>query len=241
MFHNLDIRDLSKTKNPQNCKSQISLDLLNKFENIIYSKGFNGLSYVSIEEKYHHKFSPHSHHLIIFRAAIPPEILKLDPAPSKHKLIDDEFIGYINEIFGFLDFLRENGFEAELVNPIDREMDLKVCAERSGDGVIGRGDICIFPNGNNFVLFAIACSIENLPIKKINKHLWVKNNCLTCGLCITKCPVKAYDENEKILKKVCIGYREGCGQCMTNCPFFTKTYDEIKEIYNIKSKLELWK
>lgn len=220
-----------KVKNPENYKIEASGDFLADFEDFVYSKGFTGLSYTTIEDEFKYKFDVDYESIILVRALIPPEILKIEPNPHKHELMDDDFQNIVVGLFECLDYLRENGFGAVMINPIDREMDLRNCIVKSNTAVKGRNNICIFPEGPNVVLFAILCSIENLPFKESNDNLWIKEYCLNCGRCIKLCPENAFDENENLIKRKCTGYKTGCGLCIVNCPFFSKGFDEIKSIY----------
>ena len=85
------------------------------------------------------------------------------------------------------------------------------------------------PMFNSF--FMIHTSIENLPIKKENDMLWVRDFCSTCGVCIERCPKEAFDEDEKLLRKVCTAHREGCNECILKCPFYKRGYDKVKKRY----------
>lgn len=230
MSYENPLLDESKIPNPKNYNKIIDEKILNKFEELAMLN-FSGLSYTSLDDEFKDKFNSDFSNLILFRATIDSEILKLEPSESKHKLIDEDFRALGSALYECSDFLRANGFATEIVNPIHKNMDLRICIEKSNAGVRGRSRVCIFPEGPNVVLFAILTSIGNLPIIEINKHLWVKDFCSTCGKCIRKCPEHAYGENENFIKKACIGYKKGCGLCMLNCPFFIKGYKRIKEIY----------
>ena len=135
-------------------------------------------------------------------------------------------------MYGFADFLRKNGFSAELLNPLDDKISLRAIAMQSNDAVITRSNMCLFKEGLNIGFFMIHTSIENLPFKQENDLCWVREFCKTCGKCIRKCPENAFDENELVLRKVCTAHREGCSQCMLVCPFYKKGYIKIKQKYD---------
>ena len=66
----------------------------------------------------------------------------------------------------------------------------------------------MFKEGINLGLFMIKTSIKNLPYKKENDMLWVEDFCSTCGVCIDRCPENAFDDDEKVKRKVCTAHKE---------------------------------
>lgn len=222
----------SKIENPINYKTKASNEFLEGFEEFVKSKGFIGLSYTTIEDEFKYKYDVDYESIILIRALIPSEIIKLEPHPHKHELMEEDFKDISIALFECLDYLRKNGFGAVMINPIDREMDLRNYVVKSNTTVKGRNGICIFPEGPNVVLFAFLSSIENLPFKKINENMWIKDYCAKCGRCINSCPENAFDENEDLIKKKCTGFTTGCGFCILNCPFFYKGFDKIKSIHD---------
>ena len=81
----------------------------------------------------------------------------------------------------------------------------------------------------------IKTSIKNLPYKKENDMLWVEDFCSTCGVCIDRCPENAFDDDEKVKRKVCTAHKEGCSNCVLLCPFFKRGYDKVKKRYDRKN------
>ena len=172
--------------------------------------------------------------VIILKYEMSPDFLYLEPSKEKCKLIDDEFQEVGGFIYDIADFLRENGFEANLLNPLDDEVSLRAIATQSNDCVILRSNMCLFKEGLNMGFFMLSTSIDNLPFKEENDMLWAAKYCETCGKCINKCPLNAYDENEKVLRKVCTAHSEGCNDCILNCPFFKKGYDFLEKKFKKK-------
>jgi NAD-dependent dihydropyrimidine dehydrogenase PreA subunit len=160
------------------------------------------------------------------------EILKMDPSDEKCKLMDMEFQEFGQKTFALADILRQEGFKADLINPLDDRVSLRAIALQSNEAVITRSNMCMFKEGLNLGFFMIHTSIENLPFKTENDMLWVPDFCSTCGVCIERCPKDAFDENEKLLRKVCTAHREGCNECILRCPFFKRGYDKVKKRYD---------
>ena len=218
-----------KIPNPTNPKTQIDKSILNNLENLAIENNCVGISYSKLSDEFKKEFNIDFDNVIIFKYLMSPEILEMEPSKLKCKLTDDEFQKIGRKMYGFADFLRENGFRAELLNPLDDEISLRAIAAQSNDCVITRSNMCLFREALNIGFFMIHTSIGNLPFKKENDMLWVKDFCKTCGKCIRKCPENAFDENELVLKKVCTAHREGCSQCMLVCPFYKKGYMKIKQ------------
>lgn len=227
--YHFPLPDFYKVDNPTNPKHEISNELLEEFINLTRKDHVDGLSYAKLSDEFKKEWDIDWDNIIILKYAMNPEILKLPPSKDKAKLIDDEFqeIGIL--AYELADFLREHGFQATLINPLDDEVSLRAVAMQSKDAIILRSNMCLFKDGLNMGFFMIQTSIENLPFKKENDMLWVEKYCETCGKCIKKCPEKAYDENELILRKVCTAHREGCSECMLVCPFFKKGYYKLEE------------
>ena len=96
--------------------------------------------------------------------------------------------------------------------------------------------MCLFKDGLHCGFFMIHTSIDNLPVISENDMLWVPDFCSTCGVCIDRCPENAFDENEKLLRKVCTAHREGCNECFLKCPFYRRGYDKVKKRYERMKK-----
>lgn len=91
----------------------------------------------------------------------------MDPSPKKCKDMDDEFQGVAPSLFKLNDFLIAQGFACELINPVDDDLSLRNLAIKSNETVITRSNMCLFEDSLTMSIFALACSIENLPLKKI--------------------------------------------------------------------------
>lgn len=150
--------------------------------------------------------------------------------------MDEEFQEFGAKTFALADILRENGFKADLINPLDDRVSLRAIAMQSNDAVITRSNMCMFKEGLNLGFFMIQTSIENLPFKTENELKWVEDYCSTCGVCIDRCPEKAFDENGKFLRKLCTAHREGCSRCINFCPFYKRGYEKVKKRYGRMKK-----
>lgn len=56
---------------------------------------------------------------------------------------------------------------------------------------------------------------------RTRKPIWIKENCMQCGLCWPTCPDDAIplDKKEKLRKDFDYDYCKGCGVCAKVCPF----------------------
>ena len=220
-----------KIENPKIPKKEISDDLLFELNSLASKYNFTGISYSKLSDDFKKDFNIDIDNVIIFKFFMGDELIKMEPSREKGKLMDDEFQEYGIHVYEFADFLRENGFQADLIHPLDDSLSLRAIAMQSNDCVITRSNMCLFKDGLNVGFFMIHTSIDNLPFKQENDMLWVPDFCSTCGVCIDRCPHEAFDENEKLKRKVCTAHREGCNDCILRCPFYKRGYDKVKKRY----------
>ena len=225
-----------KTDNPQNPKREISDNLLDDLSQLALKYNFTGISYSTLSDEFKQEFSIDIDNVFIFKFLMGDDLIKMEPSKEKGKLMDDEFQEYGIHVFEFADFLRENGFQADLIHPLDDGLSLRAIALQSNDCVITRSNMCLFKDGLHSGFFMIHTSADNLPVKSENDMLWVADFCSTCGVCIDRCPQNAFDENEKLLRKVCTAHREGCNECILKCPFYRRGYDKVKKRYERMKK-----
>ncbi|WP_295589380.1 4Fe-4S binding protein [uncultured Methanobrevibacter sp.] len=225
-----------KIENPQIPKREISDNLLFELNELAEKYNFTGISYSKLSDDFKKDFNIDIDNVLIFKFLMGDDLIKMEPCPEKGKLMDDEFQEYGVHVYEFADFLRKNGFRADLIHPLDDNLSLRAIAMQSNDCVITRSNMCLFKDGLHCGFFMIHTSIDNLPVISENDMLWVPDFCSTCGVCIDRCPENAFDENEKLLRKVCTAHREGCNECFLKCPFYRRGYDKVKKRYERMKK-----
>ena len=230
------IPNFYQIENPHHPKTTISDDFLNEFRDIAIASRFAGLSYAKLDDEFKLEWDIDWDNIIILKYAMSEEILKMEPSKEKCKLMDEEFQEVGAKTFALADILRENGFRADLINPLDDRVSLRAIALQSNDAVITRSNMCLFKEGLNLGFFMIKTSIENLPFKTENDMEWVRDYCSTCGVCIDRCPENAFDDDEKFLRKSCTAHREGCSVCIDFCPFYKRGYEKVKQRYGRMKK-----
>ena len=230
------IPNFYKIENPENPKTEISDDLLAELDDLAKKYDFTGISYSKLSDDFKKDLNIEIDNVLIFKFLMGMDLINMEPSREKGKLMDKEFQEYGVHVYEFADFLRENGFKADLIHPLDDNLSLRAIAMQSNDCVITRSNMCYFKDGLHNSFFMIHTSIENLPFKTENDMLWVPDFCSTCGVCIERCPKDAFDENEKLLRKVCTAHREGCNECILKCPFFKRGYDKVKKRYDRMKK-----
>lgn len=223
-------------ENPHHPNNLISDDFLQEFADIAIASRFVGLSFSKLSEDFKKEWDIDWDNIIILKYLMSEDILKMEPSDEKCKLMDEEFQEFGAKTFALADILRENGFKADLINPLDDRVSLRAIAMQSNDAVITRSNMCMFKEGLNLGFFMIQTSIENLPFKTENELKWVEDYCSTCGVCIDRCPEKAFDENGKFLRKLCTAHREGCSRCINFCPFYKRGYEKVKKRYGRMKK-----
>lgn len=220
-----------KTDNPENPKTTIPDNILNEFRDIAIASMFKGISYSKLSDEFKSQWDIDWDNIIILKYAMSDDILKMEPSKEKCRLMDEEFQEFGVKTFALADILRQYGFRADLINPLDDRVSLRAIALQSNDAVITRSNMCMFREGLNLGFFMIRTSIENLPIKSENEMEWVKDYCSTCGVCIDRCPEKVFDSEGRFLRKRCTAHREGCSRCITFCPFYKRGYEKVKKRY----------
>ena len=223
-------------ENPHHPNNLISNDFLQEFADMAIASRFVGLSFSKLSEDFKREWDIDWDNIIILKYLMSEDILKMEPSDEKCKLMDEEFQEFGAKTFALADILRENGFKADLINPLDDRVSLRAIAMQSNDAVITRSNMCMFKEGLNLGFFMIQTSIENLPFKTENELKWVEDYCSTCGVCIDRCPEKAFDENGKFLRKLCTAHREGCSRCINFCPFYKRGYEKVKKRYGRMKK-----
>ena len=223
-------------ENPHHPNNLISNDFLQEFADIAIASRFVGLSFSKLSEDFKKEWDIDWDNIIILKYLMSEDILKMEQSDEKCKLMDEEFQEFGAKTFALADILRENGFKADLINPLDDRVSLRAIAMQSNDAVITRSNMCMFKEGLNLGFFMIQTSIENLPFKTENELKWVEDYCSTCGVCIDRCPEKAFDENGKFLRKLCTAHREGCSRCINFCPFYKRGYEKVKKRYGRMKK-----
>ena len=235
------VPDCYDKDNPDEPLTEISDKDFKKFKKLAKKYGVNEMVYSKLSDEFKKEWDIDFDNVITLVYLFPDEILKMDPSKEKATLLDDEFQDVGGYIYKITDFLRDSGYKADIINPLDDRISLRAIAMQSNDCAILRSNMCLFKGGLATGFFQISTSIENLPFKDENDMLWVKDYCNDCGKCIKKCPHDAYDEDEKVIKKVCLAHKEGCSICMIKCPFYKKGYEKIKEKYIKKMKKRLKK
>lgn len=223
-------------ENPHHPNNLISDDFLQEFADIAIASRFAGLSFSKLSEDFKKEWGIDWDNIIILKYLMSEDILKMEPSDEKCRLMDEEFQEFGAKTFALADILRENGFKADLINPLDDRVSLRAIAMQSNDAIITRSNMCMFKEGLNLGFFMIQTSIENLPFKTENELKWVEDYCSTCGVCIDRCPEKAFDENGKFLRKLCTAHREGCSRCINFCPFYKRGYEKVKKRYGRMKK-----
>ena len=226
--------DNYEVENPLEASKLISDDLLNDLNKIASENDFLNLSYSKLSDDFKKEWGISWDNVIILKYLMSETVLKMPPSKEKCILEDEEFQEFGVKTFKIADFLRKNNFKADLIHPLDDTISLRAIATQSNDAVITRSNMCLFKEGLNIGFFMIKTSIENLPFKNENSMHWIKDYCSTCGICIDRCPENAFDENEKLKRKICTAHSEGCSICMTICPFFKQGYEKVKKRYDRK-------
>lgn len=226
------VPDFYKADNPKKPLTSINNNQLEKLNKLAEQYGCCGISYAKLSDEFRKKWDIDYDNVVIFKFFMADGFLEYGPSKNKAIALDREFQEIGRNIFKLADYLRNEGFMATLINPIDDKISLRGLVMQSNDCGILRSNMCLFKEGLNICFFPIFTSIENLPFKKENDMSWISKYCKSCGKCIRRCPNKAFDDNERVLGKVCTAHSEGCSTCLLVCPFYKKGYDKVKKEYD---------
>lgn len=171
---------------------------------------------------------------------------KISKAPSKEteKMIFETYNNLGIAANKLAIFLRRNGYAAQAVHPMGAPILYPPLAELASLGYHGSHGLIITPwFGPRVRIASVLTSIENLPYPSENPHVWIKNFCKICRVCIKLCPGKAIldkpivRENgtiKHVVSEKCYPYftkLHECGICIKVCPFSKVDYNSLKKAY----------
>ncbi len=175
------------------------------------------------------------------------EILETPPGDDAKDLNDTAYVKALILTTKISDYLRNEGYGTEIVDPMNSKVNLSLLGQKAGLGHIGTSGLLITPElGPRLKVSAIFVSIANLPVKENTEHVWIPEYCEICGKCVKACPEKALVEVDsccgsevELVKKSCIGCNQGCTYCIEACPFEEDGYEHVKNKFDkIKAKLK---
>jgi len=228
--------------NPYNGKKTIDAKTLKELEEYAHILGVTDIGYTRVNQRYiFNGFKLLFPNAVVFTMQMDRE--KIKQAPSMPSFIEI-FRTYlqlgviVNEV---AEFLRERGFNALAGPAIGGDVNYIPVAIDAGLGYSGKNGLLISKaNGPRIRLAAVFTDIENLPFSEENPHLWVRDYCQSCNICIEKCPADAiYTETQTHADggPVFIDHTKcampfsndnGCSLCIKHCPFSYADYDKLK-------------
>lgn len=234
--------DESTIDNPNEAKTMVEADFLQKFENYAHSIGVTSLGYAKVPSELITTEEPiYYQNAVVLTLEMSEELIGTAPGPEAEKLNELVYEKLGNITYQLSDYLRENGFATQVAHPHGSMVNFSGLGQEAGLGLIGQSGLLITPEvGPGQKISAIFTSIENLPIKEGNEHVWIREYCKKCGKCIKACPEKAFVEKEsccgnkeiEFVQKLCIGCSQGCTSCIKACPFNEKGYKYVKNRFD---------
>lgn len=229
--------------NPYLAKKVIEQSTLDELEDYARSLGITDIGYTEVDPKY--IFQGYQ---ILFRNAIVFTIEmdrdKIKTAPSMPSFIEifrtyHQLGQIVNKV---TDFLRQRGFNAHAGPAVGGDLNYIPLAKAAGLGEVGKNGLLITKNnGPRIRLAAVYTDIENLPFSEENPHIWIRDYCDNCNICVNKCPPGALYRDTRTHEKggpVFVDHRlcavpfsvdNGCTLCIKYCPFSYGDYGHIKE------------
>lgn len=228
--------------NPYTGKKIIDDGSLKELEQFAHSLGVTDIGYTIVNPR--HIFKGYKllfPHAMVFTMEMDRE--KIKQAPSMPSFIEifrtyHQLGVIVNQVS---EFLRQRGYNALAGPAIGGDVNYIPVAIDAGLGYSGKNGLLITQNnGPRIRLAAVFTDIENLPFAQENPHLWVRDYCESCNLCIEQCPVDAiYMETKThtdggpifIDHTICadpFSNDNGCTLCIKHCPFSYGDYSKIK-------------
>ncbi|MGY5878713.1 MAG: 4Fe-4S binding protein [Candidatus Thorarchaeota archaeon] len=241
---NINLSVDSLCENPKGPAMSATGEFLEQLKEYIHSTGVDILEFVKLPPDLIFQGAG-----VIFDNAIvlamEMSLEKINKAPSQETM-DMVFDTYdslgisANKIAGFL---REQGYAAQADHPLGGLVLFPPLAHKAGIGWVGRHGLLITPEfGPRVRLAAVYTSIHDFPFVDSNKHDWVEEYCMNCGLCVEQCPPQAILHDvvthesgriTRVTQKLCFEYFAqfyGCSVCIKACPFSEggDTYERLK-------------
>jgi len=239
----------SLSENPSNPLKEASPEFIEKLVNYARSVGVNivGFTKLQREEIFQEKGILHENAIVL---VMEMDWDKIEAAPSRptQAMIIQTYNDLGIAANKVAEFIRKNGYSAMAGHPLGGMSLYPPQAMNSGLGWIGRNGLLITPEfGPRVRIASVFTSIENLPFSINNNHSWISDYCVSCGICIRKCPTQAIREESithdsgrvtyTYLDK-CFPYfaeNYGCSICIKVCPFNRQPYDEIKNRFETRT------
>ena len=228
--------------NPYTGKETIDVETLKELESYAHSLGVTDIGYTRVNPRYiFNGFKLLFPNAIVFTMQMDRE--KIKQAPSMPSFIEI-FRTYlqlgviVNQV---AEFLRVRGFNALAGPAVGGDVNYIPVAIDAGLGYSGKNGLLITrANGPRIRLAAVFTDIENLPFAEENPHLWVRDYCQSCNICVGKCPAEAiypithlhadggpvFIDHTKCAMP--FSNDNGCSLCIKHCPFSYADYDKLK-------------
>lgn len=245
-------KSASKLKNnPKTGKKMIQKQQLLQIENYAKQLGVSKIGYTKVNPDFIYRdFEILYDNVMILAMEMDRIAIKTNPSKIATKEIWRTYSELGKTVNLMADFIRSMGYNCHPSPAIGGDIMTVPVAQDSGIGVVGKNGILISPEyGPSLRLAAIFLDIENLPLRtlKDNEHLWVKDFCNTCDLCVKICPGNAIYKTPATLddgypkfidaEKCAPSFSKNCSKCISACPFIMGNYHKIKETFLNKNRV----
>jgi len=228
--------------NPYSGKKAIDAATLKELEEYAHNLGITDIGYTKVNPRYIFKgFKLLFPNAIVFTMQMDREKIKLAPSMPSFIEIFRTYLQLGIIVNQIAEFLRERGYNALAGPAVGGDVNYIPVAIDAGLGYSGNNGLLISKaNGPRIRLAAVFTDIENLPFSEENPHLWVRDYCQSCNLCIEVCPADAIYQETKthadggpifIDHTKCampFSNDNGCSLCIKHCPFSYGDYEKMR-------------
>ncbi len=231
--------------NPKNGKKSIDTNTLNELEDYARSLGVSQISYTKVNRDFIFSgFEILYDNAMVLTMYMEKDAMKSGPSVASTSEIWRTYSGLGIIVNKLAHFLRERGYKCHPSPAVGGDVSTVPMAQDSGIGVIGKNGLLITPEfGPSQRIAAVFIDVDNLPVKTIadNDHLWIREYCDSCNICVKKCPGSAILEETVSLddgypqylerEKCAPHFSKNCCTCIAVCPFINGNYSKIKKSF----------
>lgn len=231
--------------NPKRGKKNIDADTLIELEEYARGLGVSQIGYTKVNRDFIFKgFEILYDHAMVLTMNMDKDAMKSSPSVASTSEIWRTYSGLGIVVNKLAHFLRERGYKCHPSPAVGGDVSTVPMAQDSGIGVLGKNGLLITPEfGPSQRLAAVFIDVNNLPVKTIadNDHLWIREYCDSCNICVRKCPGSAIRKNTITLndgypqyierEKCAPHFSKNCCTCIAVCPFINGNYSRIRESF----------
>lgn len=238
------------TYNPKQGKTHIDKDTLTELESYALELGVSQIGYTKVNPNFIFEgFEILYDNAMVLTMEMERVAMKSAPSETATGEIWRTYSGLGDIVNKLAEFLRKRGYNCHPSPAFGGDVCTPPLAQDASIGAIGKNGLLITPEfGPSHRIAAVFIDVDNLPVKTLedNEHLWIKDFCELCNVCVKHCPGQAIYEQTRTLndgypeyidrEKCAPHFSKNCSTCITVCPFINGNYNKMKLAFEKKRK-----